>query len=155
MCRLYANTFHIKYLYITHSRHQRFWYYVGPRTVSPHGHWGTTVCVYLGAHVCSPMSQKEMFACFLWQRRNPGLWVLWLTLPKLGDCIGWLLTQESWISSASFLHICWPLVGLMTSWPTCFLRAPPQAVSGGKVAVGFLRWQPILFSKFSLLGFFF
>lgn len=32
MCRLYANTFHINYLYIMHSRHQRFWYYVGPRT---------------------------------------------------------------------------------------------------------------------------
>ncbi|KAB0359563.1 hypothetical protein FD754_003719 [Muntiacus muntjak] len=54
---------------------------------------GDCMCVP-GCTVCSPTSPKEMSACFLWQRRNSGLCVLWLTFPKLGD-IRWLLTQES------------------------------------------------------------
>lgn len=101
MCRLYANSFHIKYLYIRHSRHHRFWYYVGPRT-SPHGHWGTTVCVP-GCTCAVPHHQRRCLLC-MFSLAEEKLWplcVLWLTFPKLGDCIDWLLTQESWLSSAS------------------------------------------------------
>ena len=56
------------------------------------------------------------------------------------------------MNSASFLL---SPVGLMTSWPTCFLKASPRAVRGGKVPVGFLLWQPVLLFRFSLLGLFY
>lgn len=112
------------------------------------------------ACVCSPMSPNEMFASFLWQRRNSDLCVLWLTFSKLGDCLEWLLTPERTSFSGNLSQfyllpsfLLFP-VGLMTSWPTCFLSTPPGAPVG-EGPVGFLLWPSVLFFRLSLLGLFY
>lgn len=55
---------------------------------------GVRVCGSVGVCVHSPTSPKGIFAYFLWQKTNSGLCVPWLTMPKLGDGVGWLLTPE-------------------------------------------------------------
>lgn len=86
-------------------------------------------CVYVGVHVHSPTSPKEMLACFLWQRRHTSLCVLWLMFPRLGDSLGWLLAPEkdfflrrpASVLPTSFMSLV--PVGLMTSCSMCFLMA--------------------------------
>ena len=92
------------------------------------------------------MTPKEMFTCFLWQRRNSGLCVPWLTFSKLGDCVGWLLIPEK-----DFFLIA---SGADDFLADALLRAPPGALAGESTS-WVLALASVLFIRFSLLGLFY
>ena len=105
------------------------------------------------------MTPKEMFTCFLWQRRNSGLCVPWLTFSKLGDCVGWLLIPEKdfflrkpeSVLPASFFLIA---SGADDFLADALLRAPPGALAGESTS-WVLALASVLFIRFSLLGLFY
>lgn len=95
------------------------------------------------------MSPKEMFTCFLWQRRNSGLCVPWLTFSKLGDCIRWLLIPEKDFFPRK------PESVLPASFSCCLWGwwLPGRHLHGGhllepwwgEVPVGFLLWPSVFY----------
>lgn len=110
------------------------------------------MCAYAGMHECSPTSPKETFARFLWQRRNSGLCVPWLTCPQLGDCLGWLLTPEKDFFLRRAESVLPPsFIFLVPSGADDFLAdmfCESISLSSRRwvgVPVGFLLWQPVFF----------
>lgn len=71
------------------------------------------VCRYVGVRVHSPMPPKEMFTCFLGQRRNFFVCCGWCSQSLVTASNSWveLLSQEAWLSSACLLYVSCPLWG--------------------------------------------
>uniref|UniRef100_A0A8P0PN18 Cysteine rich transmembrane module containing 1 n=1 Tax=Canis lupus familiaris TaxID=9615 RepID=A0A8P0PN18_CANLF len=121
---------------------------------------GSGICVYAGVYGHSPRSPKLIFVCFLWQRRNSGLCVLWLTFPKLGDCLAWFLTPEKNFFLRrpeaflpTYLYVFYPS-GADDFLVNVFSKSTFWNTAGGKVSGGFLLSQPVVFFRFGLLRLF-
>lgn len=132
MCRLYANSFHISIYIYEHSSTTGF----GIMWVLEQSSRTLRGIVCVGARVESHTTKGR---CLLYvSLAEEKLWplcVLWLTFPKLGDCIDWLLTQESWLSSSFLFLISWPLPSFISyPWLACFWGDLLKAVNERQIS---------------------
>lgn len=115
---LYANTFHVRYLYIRDSSIRRFWCHMGTSEASPLRILrDDCVCIRGYAWMQSHLTKGNVCTFSLAEKK---LWPLcavvdmptaWWLLRVASNSWEGLLSQEGWVSSASFLHISCPLWG--------------------------------------------